>query len=249
MARIAFFISLLITLNAKAQPADTTIYTVTDSMPVFPGGTDALKKYLEEHTRYPVSEMQWDTRVTVIVRFVVEKDGTVSGVVPVKEVKDGPGFTAEALRVARSMPFWFPAYNKGLSVRCYMYIPVKFVPAPKPAIRDTLAISDNAPLVNPEVHPMFPGGDSELMKYIRGHIVYPQLCLEIGVTGVVWVNVTVETDGSLSEITAAKEVKECPPLTQEALRLVKNMPRWIPGTYNGTTVRMGMRIPVRFVLN
>lgn len=96
---------------------------------------------------------------------------------------------------------------------------------------------------------MFPGGDIELRKYIREHIVYPQYCIEIGASGTVWISVTVETDGSLSDIEALKEVKECPALAKEALRLVKNMPRWIPGSHNGKVVRMKMNIPVRFVLN
>lgn len=240
----AFFVSI----HAQAQSADTTIYSVADSMPVFPGGTEALKKYLEEHTRYPVSGMEKEISGKVYIRFVVEKDGTLSGFRAVKEIAGERDFTVEALRVARSMPFWYPAYNKGLPVRCYMYIPVKFVPAPKPAIRDTLAISDYVPLVDPEIHPMYPGGDGAMKKYLDSNLVYPRICLEIGTEGVVYIGFMVETDGSLTEIKVEKGIKECPDLAKEALRLVKNMPRWIPGTYNGTTVRMGMRIPVRFVL-
>lgn len=245
-----FFIlfAFFITIHAQAQPGDTTIYTVTDSMPLFPGGTEALKKYLAEHTRYPVSGMEKEINGKVYIRFVVEKDGTLSGFQAVKEIAGERDFTVEALRVARSMPFWFPAYNKGLPVRCYMYIPVKFVSAPKPAHRDTLSRTDYAPLVNPEVQAMFPGGDPAMKKYLDSNLVYPRYCLETEAKGTVYISAMVETDGSLTEIKVEKGIKECPDLAKEALRLVKNMPRWIPGTYNGTVVRMKMNIPVRFVL-
>lgn len=249
MVRYYFLLfAFFITIHAQAQPGDTTIYTVTDSMPVFPGGAEALKKYLAEHTRYPVSGMEKEINGKVYIRFVVEKDGTLSGFQAVKEIAGERDFTVEALRVARSMPFWFPAYNKGLPVRCYMYIPVKFVPAPKPAHRDTLSRTDYAPLVNPEVQAMFPGGDPAMKKYLDSNLVYPRYCLETEAKGTVYISAMVETDGSLTEIKVEKGIKECPELAKEALRLVKNMPRWIPGTYNGTVVRMKMNIPVRFVL-
>lgn len=250
MVRYYFFLfAFLVSIHAQAQPADTTIYTVTDSMPVFPGGAEALQKYLAEHTRYPVSEMKKEISGTVYIRFVVEKDGTLSGFRAMKEIKGEPDFTIEALRVARSMPFCYPAYKNGAAVRCYVNVPVKFVPAPKPAHPDTLTHADYPPMVNPENPAMFPGGSGALKKYLDSNMVYPRICLETEVQGVVYISVMVETDGRLTEITAVKEVKDCPALTKEALRLVKNMPRWIPGTYNETVVRMKMNIPVRFVLN
>ncbi len=92
--------------------------------------------------------------------------------------------------------------------------------------------------------PAFPGGGSALMNFLSQNIRYPAVAEENGIQGRVIVTFVVNSDGSISDTKLAKSVD--PSLDKEALRLVKSMPRWIPGRKNGTPVRVKYTIPVTF---
>lgn len=98
-----------------------------------------------------------------------------------------------------------------------------------------------------ELMPLFPGGDQALFSYLAANLRYPAVAEENGVQGRVILSFIVETDGSLSGITVIKSVD--PSLDKEAVRLVRNMPQWMPGKQNGKTVRVKYTIPVTFRLN
>ena len=94
----------------------------------------------------------------------------------------------------------------------------------------------------PYTYPSFPGGQEALLQYLKENVQWPDT--ESCVQGRVIVSFVVETDGSLSGI---KVVKSLDPLfDKEALRIVKSMPKWIPGTQNGQLVRIKYTIPVIF---
>ena len=97
-----------------------------------------------------------------------------------------------------------------------------------------------------EQMPSFPGGDRKLMEYLASSIQYPPECKESCIQGRVIVTFVVERDGSISQ---AKVVKSLDPLLDaEALRVVKAMPKWIPGRQAGVTVAVKYTIPVTFRL-
>lgn len=90
----------------------------------FPGGMDALMKWLSENFRYPTIAIQNNVQGKVVVKMVIEKDGSIGECTVVKSVdKDLDG---EALRLARSMPRWIPAKYKGKKVRTFFTIPITF---------------------------------------------------------------------------------------------------------------------------
>ena len=97
-----------------------------------------------------------------------------------------------------------------------------------------------------EQQPMFPGGQTALMKYLSEHTKYPVVALENGVQGRVTVQFVVEKDGSISDVHVLRGVD--PSLDKEAVRVVKSMPRWTPGKQNGINVRVNYRVPVLFRL-
>lgn len=97
-----------------------------------------------------------------------------------------------------------------------------------------------------EQQPSFPGGPGELMKWLRDNIKYPVVAAENGVEGRVVVKFVVERDGSVSGVHVVKSVD--PSLDKEAVRVVKMMPRWIPGKQNGSSVRVNFNVPVTFRL-
>ncbi len=101
---------------------DDTIFHVPEIFPKFPGGADSLNAYLQREKRWHGNPFL-DVAGTVLVEFVVERDGSVTQ--PRVKVSLNPEFhDKEALRVIQSMPKWEPATVNGTPVRCYYQIPV-----------------------------------------------------------------------------------------------------------------------------
>ena len=97
-----------------------------------------------------------------------------------------------------------------------------------------------------EQMPSFPGGDAELMKFLSTHIKYPVVAEENGIQGRVICTFVVERDGSITDVKVIKSVD--PSLDKEAIRVLKSMPKWIPGKQNGSAVRVKYTVPVTFRL-
>jgi len=98
-----------------------------------------------------------------------------------------------------------------------------------------------------EVMPEFPGGTEKLMLFMKERIVYPAMAKEEGVEGNVYIRFTVASDGALSDFEILKSPNNS--LSQEALRVVKSMPKWIPGENQGKKVAVKTVVPIRFKLN
>ena len=92
--------------------------------PAFPGGDEALMKYVAENTKYPKEALEKNIEGTVYVRFVVNKNGKVENAKELRSVD--PFLEAEALRVVSSLPAWKPGMNKGKPVNVWFIMPVKF---------------------------------------------------------------------------------------------------------------------------
>lgn len=106
------------------KPKEEEIFVAVEQMAEFPGGQAALMKWLGQNIRYPEAAQQNDIQGRVIVKFVVEKDGSIGQVTVVKGVdKD---LDREAIRVVKKMPKWQPGKNNGVAVRSYFNLPVTF---------------------------------------------------------------------------------------------------------------------------
>ena len=97
-----------------------------------------------------------------------------------------------------------------------------------------------------EQMPSFPGGQAALMNYLNNNIKYPVIAEENGIQGRVVVQFVVGKDGHISDVKVAKSVD--PSLYKEAVRVVKAMPKWIPGKQNGQAVTVRYTLPVTFRL-
>ena len=97
-----------------------------------------------------------------------------------------------------------------------------------------------------EQMPQFPGGPNALFEYLSKNIKYPVVAEENGIQGRVIVTFVVERDGSITDVKVVKSVD--PSLDKEAQRVVKSMPKWIPGKQNGSPVRVKYTVPVTFKL-
>ena len=101
-----------------------TVFQVVDEMPEYPGGVEAMMKYISENVKYPEEAKEKDIAGRVFISFVVEKDGSVSNV----EVKRGigGGCDDEAVRVVKAMPKWKPGKKDGKFVRVSYMLPINF---------------------------------------------------------------------------------------------------------------------------
>lgn len=97
-----------------------------------------------------------------------------------------------------------------------------------------------------EQMPMFTGGDAELMNYLAHNIHYPEVAAKNGVQGRVVVGFVVECDGSITNVNILRGVD--PSLDREAMRVVRAMPKWIPGKKDGSVVRVKYQVPISFSL-
>ena len=119
-----------------------------------------------------------------------------------------------------------------------------FVPAvnsnPEPEVDEDYVF------VAADVMPSFPGGMAEMFKYIARNINYPQIARDHNITGTVNLSFVVERDGSITNVQVLRGIGGgC---DEEAVRVIKSMPRWNPGMQRSEPVRVRFSIPVTFRL-
>lgn len=94
--------------------------------------------------------------------------------------------------------------------------------------------------------PAYPGGDKAMTKFINDNLTYPASAKDNGIEGVVGVIFTVKADGTIGNIKIKRMVD--PDLESEAVRIVKKMPKWTPGTKDGVAVDAPAEVNVTFTL-
>jgi TonB family protein len=240
-------------LKSKSDVAQGPIevFTVVEEQPQFPGGNSALMQFIKTNLKYPADCAAQGIEGRVVLAFTVETDGSISNV----EVMRTPDerLSAEAIRVVQSMPAWTPGKQRGQAVRVKYVLPVTFrlgKPDDQKSVQEwqgaTKASGNDAVFTAVEEMPQFPGGDTELMAFIRNNLKFPKECADKGIQGRVVVRFIIEKDGSISDT----EIMRTPDdrLSAEAIRVIKSMPKWTPGKQRGQAVRVFYVLPVTFRL-
>ncbi len=231
---------------------DTIQEVFVDSVihPKFPGGDEALMQYLSENLVYPPTIQDRRFKGKVLVQFVVETDGSISNVEVVRSLyKD---LDEEVVRVIKNMPKWIPAKQDGKAIREYYKLPISFELADNSTTTDsssnnTIQEENERVFVEVEQLPEFPGGKKAFIQYLNENLVYPKSAFERKIEGKVVVSFVVEADGSITNVKVANSVDE--DLDKEAVRVVKAMPKWIPGKHKGKAVPVLFRcLPINFQL-
>lgn len=97
-----------------------------------------------------------------------------------------------------------------------------------------------------EESPSFPGGDEARIKFLQQNIKYPQMARESSIQGTVFVTFVVERDGSVTDVRVLRGIGGgC---DEEAIRVIKAMPKWQPGKQRGKPVRVQFNMPIKFTL-
>ncbi len=113
------------TVVEEEEPAEQEVFIIVEQMPLFPGGEEALRKYLATEVKYPVIAQENGIQGRVFVKFVIMPDGSVSNVEVARPFD--PNLDKEAVRVVKSMPKWTPGKQRGKAVRVSYTVPINFV--------------------------------------------------------------------------------------------------------------------------
>lgn len=264
---LAAFLAFPATAPALAQqklkypkPQPDQIYDSVEKPAIPAGGPEGYAAYLAENQQYPTEALQRGAMGTVTVTFVVEKSGVISNVVAATPLD--PALDAEALRLIQAGPKWTPAQHKGQKVRQRVSIPISFqipagaggpapattpdAPAPKPAAPAKPGAAAGPTVVTADQPARPVGGTEAFFDWIQKNQQYPALARQRKVEGRVTVEFIVQKDGTLSDAKVVKPLGSgC---DQEALRLIKSAPKWVPATYQGAPVKQKMVLPVIFQL-
>ena len=100
------------------------VFDIVEQMPEYPGGAQALMEYLKDSIKYPEDAQKQKVEGRVLVKFVVETDGSISDVEVVKHAF--PSLDTEAVRIIQGMPNWTPGKQKGQAVRVKFVAPINF---------------------------------------------------------------------------------------------------------------------------
>lgn len=112
------------------KPLQTTaaqqehVYDMVEQLPAFPGGQAALMKWIAAQLRYPEEAREAGIQGKVVVRFIVEKDGSISNPVIVRGIDRA--LDKEAVRIIKLMPKWQPGKNNSIPVRANFLLPITF---------------------------------------------------------------------------------------------------------------------------
>ncbi|MCB0734721.1 MAG: energy transducer TonB [Flavobacteriales bacterium] len=91
--------------------------------------------------------------------------------------------------------------------------------------------------INPDQLASYPGGEDELRKFLERSVNYPDLCYEMGLDGRVVIRFIVDEEGNISNAEVIKDEVGCGAAAEEALRVLKRMPKWQPGLKHGEPVK------------
>ncbi|MDD2575909.1 MAG: energy transducer TonB [Bacteroidales bacterium] len=125
MLVMVFAFSLNVNAQEKKSDNSDVVFTVVENEAEFPGGVEAMNRFMAENIKYPTLAKQKNIEGKVIISFIVEKNGTLSDIRTIKDIGEGCG--DEGLRIVKLMPKWKPAKQKGQPVRQQFLLPISFV--------------------------------------------------------------------------------------------------------------------------
>lgn len=229
-------------VTKKVSSTDSSIYNVPEEMPQYPGGTSALLSFVGANLKYPADAKENKVEGKVFIQFVVNSEGKVQDAKVVKRLSSS--CDNEALRVVNMMGRWIPGKQKGKPVNVKYTLPIMFSMG-----NSVPASADDGEKVYQKVDvlPLYPGGQSEMMKYISSNLRYPKDAATAGMQGKIIVQFIVDKTGATTHACILRGVSES--LNKEALRIVNGMPKWTPGKVSGEPVSVSYCMPIVFKLD
>lgn len=224
----------------------------------FPGGIIEYVSFMEENLEYPRQALRMGIEGRVIVEFIILSDGRAIDIRIVKGI--GAGCDQEVIRVMNEMPRWSPAkivdeetmqkLQTSITFSFNVDGPAKIFPSTE--FHYELVFEDTPPELKDQIFTIveqpaqFPGGMKEFYKFLSQNLIYPEKAIKEGVEGRVFAQFIIEKDGTPTDIHLVKGIGGgC---DEEALRVLKTMPKWIPAEQRGIKVRHKMIQNILFKL-
>ncbi|MFB9865083.1 TonB family protein [Rufibacter immobilis] len=237
------------------------IYMIAEKMPQFPGGEQALIKFIANKFRIPAVAQRSEIEGTMVGAFVVSASGEVIRVDVVQSLS--PSLDQELKRVLSVLPNFTPGELEGKRVPVLYLVPFEIVAqraestsstasassaeAPKPAAapeKEAAPAKDkDLVFIAVEQMPEFPGGQKAMFDFLKDNFVYPQDAKEAKVTGMVVATFVVNTEGKVTDVQVMKKLH--PSLDRAFTQVLLKMPNWKPGTQNGKAVNVKYTVPFR----
>lgn len=218
------------------------IFVVVEEQPEYPGGLEAMMKFLSDSIVYPDEAKAKGIQGRVICNFVVMKDGSIDDVNVVRGVD--PLLDAEAVRVLKSMPAWKPGKQRGQAVNVRYTLPLEFRLDNKPLSEEKK--EELQRIKDSFVEAEFPGGESAYFKYLTESIKYPVIAQENGIQGLVLARYRILSNGKVEFIDITNGAD--PLLGREVQRIIEGMPDWTPSRIDGKGTTSVATLTVQFRL-
>ncbi len=248
-------VQITLPINFKLSETHDTLwsYNHVQVKPEFPG---KIGKWLEDNTDYPKIAIEEKTQDTILVSFIVEKDGSVSHVKVAKG--ENKYLKREAVWVVSNMPRWKPGKQNGQPAKVVCSVPFYFMLSAhrtsKSKIKvdtnfqqfgkkpmDTVYTTEHFRIIRENAK--FPG---KMNDWLEKHLNYPKMAENRNTQGTVYLSFIVEKDGSVGNVKVLRGVNKY--LDNEAVWVISDMPRWIPAKENGNPVRSLYTIPIHFII-
>lgn len=244
------------------ESPELQVFQVVENMPQFSGD---LSTWATQNIKYPSKAIEAGIEGKVYVDFIIDSTGRVGHA----EIRQSTHalLNAEALKGIEAMPDWVPGKQRGKAVRLAYTLPVSFslkdqagnfapkvtiIPprnetkTPTPAKDSSETENSTEVCIFQVVEEMPEFAEGTVAEWITSNIKYPKEAMEANITGKVFVQFVIEKDGSVTNARIAKGVSA--QLDTEALRIVNDMPKWIPGKQRGKAVRVAYTLPISFSL-
>lgn len=239
----------------KQQPKDVVVEA--DQMPVPAGGMEGWNRFLSQHLQMPEQAREMGVDGVVYAQFVVDKEGKITSKSILRSL--GMGLDDEVLRIL-GLPQaaqWTPGQKNGQPVNTLMTIPIRFktdtlvtgqafFPSTTPEPRNIALHKGDIIYDVVENMPQPQGGMEGWKAYLEQNLQYPERAKQANIQGTVYVTFVVDKEGQLVKPEILRGIGAG--ADEEALRLVNEAPKWIPGSQRGKTQPVRMRIPIRFQL-
>nr|WP_315151749.1 M56 family metallopeptidase [uncultured Flavobacterium sp.] len=221
--------------------------------PTFPGGIEKFYQFVGTNFKTPSEP---NLKGKIYITFIIEKDGSLSDFKILRDIGYGTG--DEAVRVLKLSPKWIPGKIDGNPVKVMYSLPItiqsadlknaaqeKSITPPKNIAQSvetkTKEVQDNKILGFSDVSekPTFPGGIKKFYQFVGTNFKTPS---EPNLKGKVYITFIIEKDGSLSDFKILRDIGHG--TGDEAIRVMKLCPKWIPGKIDGNPVKVMYSLPI-----
>ncbi|MEZ4961023.1 MAG: M56 family metallopeptidase [Saprospiraceae bacterium] len=252
---------------------DGQVFKVVEEMPRFPGceevadaaerdkcAKEMLFQFIGDNLKYPKTASKKGIQADILAQLVIEKDGSVTQkkVSLTTNCEGCEDCIDEVIKLVSMMPNWVAGKHHGEAVPVELNLPIKFrldAEAPSPKMEterpEVYKVVEEMPVMEGCGH--LAGDDrkncstEKLMKFIFGHLKYPKEAEEKGIEGMVVAKFIIEKDGTVSNPEIIRSIGGgC---DEEVLRVVREMPKWTPGTQEGKPVAVEFTLPVKFKMD